>query len=69
MNIFVRWSLNINLIHSILYHLILFLTPVFSPEQLWILNPKRILKRYDVDVKHRLIPKDDTAERDFVDSG
>ncbi|XP_026293840.1 uncharacterized protein LOC113217945 [Frankliniella occidentalis] len=39
-----------------------------SPEQLWILNPKRILKKYEVDVKHRVIPKDDTAERDTADS-
>lgn len=39
----------------------------FSPEQLWILNPKRILKKYEVDV--RPVPKDDTAERDFPDSG
>lgn len=40
-----------------------------SPEQLWILNPKRILKKYEVDVKHRASPRDDTLERDFQDLG
>lgn len=40
-----------------------------SPEQLWILNPKRILKKDEVNLKHRVIPKDDTPERDFADSG
>jgi hypothetical protein len=36
---------------------------VFSPERLWILNPKRILKKLDLDLPGKQPGQEDTVDK------
>jgi hypothetical protein len=36
---------------------------LFSPEQLWILNPKRILKKLDLDLPGKQSGQEDTVDK------